>query len=85
MSDQALDENRNAVSGFLHRLQMIYHIDHECDKANMTNEQRTLERQARFKPIMEEIRKWMETEGVRYSQSSLMARLSLMHIPDEIT
>ena len=63
---------------------MIYHIDHECDKANMTNEQRTLERQARFKPIMEEIRKWMETEGVRYSQSSLMARLSLMHIPDEI-
>ena len=72
--EQALDENRNAASWFLHRLQKIYHIDHECDKANMTNEQRTLERQARFKPIMEEMRKWMETEGVRYSQSSLMGK-----------
>ena len=40
----------------------------------MTPDQRKLERQARSKPLMEEMRTWMETEGLCYSQSTLIGK-----------
>ena len=35
---------------------------------------RRSERQAKSRPIMEEMKKWMETEGSRYSESSLTGK-----------
>lgn len=35
---------------------------------------RRSERQAKSRPIMEEMKKWMETEGLRYSESSLTGK-----------
>lgn len=72
--EQALEENRKPASWFLRKIQELYHIEHECDKEGMTPDQRKLERQARSKPLMEEMRTWMETEGLCYSQSTLIGK-----------
>lgn len=72
--EQALEENRKPASWFLRKIQELYHIEHECDKKGMTPDQRKLERLARSKPLMEEMYKWMETEGLCYSQSTLIGK-----------
>lgn len=72
--EQALEENRKPASWFLRKIQELYHIEHECDRIGMTPEQRRDERQSRSKPLMEEMRTWMETEGLRYSQSTLIGK-----------
>ena len=72
--EKALDENRKAASWFLGRIRGLYHIEHECDRAGMDHEARRLERQARSMPVMEEMKEWLETEGLRYSQSSLTGK-----------
>lgn len=67
-------------------------IEHECDRDGMTYEQRRLERESRSKPLMEEMRTWMETEGLRYSQRTLIGKAvsyaytrwgNMMHILDD--
>lgn len=72
--ERALGEDRKAASWFLGKIRELYHIDHECDRAGIDFDQRKAERQARMRPIMEEMKKWLETEGVRYSQSSLTGK-----------
>ena len=70
----AKSENREAASWFLGKIRDIYHIEHECDMAGMDFNARKAERQARILPIMEEMKKWLETEGLRYSPSSLTGK-----------
>ena len=72
--EKALDENRKPASWFLGKIQEIYHIDHECDRGGMDFDQRKAERQLKMKPIMEEMRKWMETEGLHYSERTLIGK-----------
>lgn len=72
--EKALAENRKAASWFLAKIRELYHIEHECDKAGMDPEQRRLERLAKSKPIMTEMKEWLETEGLKYSQSSLTGK-----------
>lgn len=40
----------------------------------MAFDARKAERQAKSRPVMEEMKKWMETEGLRYSESSLTGK-----------
>lgn len=72
--EKALDENRKPASWFLGKIQEIYHIDHECDRSGMDFDQRKAERQLKMKPIMEEMRKWMETEGLHFSERTLIGK-----------
>ena len=72
--EKALDENRKAASWFLGRIRGLYRIEHECDRDGVDFAGRRDVRQSRSKPIMEEMRKWLETEGLRYSQSSLTGK-----------
>ena len=72
--ERALGENRKAASWFLGKIRELYHIEHECDKAGMDFDARKAERQEKSRPIMEEMREWLETEGIRYSQSSLTGK-----------
>ena len=90
--EQALEENRKPASWFLRKIQGLYMIEHECDRDGMTYEQRRLERESRSKPLMEEMRTWMETEGLRYSQRTLIGKAvsyaytrwgNMMHILDD--
>lgn len=71
---EAKNENRKAAQWFLDKIKELYHIEHECDKAGMDFDARRSERQATSRPIMEEMKKWMETEGSRYSESSLTGK-----------
>ena len=72
--ERALDENRKEASWFLCRIQELYHIEHECDRNVLSPEERKQVRLAQSKPLMEEMRTWMETEGLRYSQRTLLGQ-----------
>lgn len=71
---EARTENRKAAQWFLDKIAELYHIEHECDRLGMDFDARRSERQAKSRPIMEEMKKWMETEGSRYSESSLTGK-----------
>ncbi len=45
-----------------------------CEDANMTPEERKAKRLELSKPIMEAMKQWMETEGVKYSESSQIGK-----------
>lgn len=71
---EARNENRKAAQWFLDKIAALYHIEHECDRLGMDFDARRSERQAKSRPVMEEMKKWMETEGLRYSESSLTGK-----------
>jgi transposase len=68
--EQALDENRPMAEHALGEIQHLYKIEHMCDDAGLSPEERKAKRQELSKPIMEAMKLWMETEGVKYSESS---------------
>ena len=68
--EQALDENRPMAEHALKEIQHLYKIEHMCDDADMTPEERKAKRYELSRPIMEAMKLWMEMEGVKYSESS---------------
>ena len=68
--EQALDENRQMAEHALREIQHLYRIEHMCDEAEMSFDERKAKRLELSKPIMEALKMWMETEGVKYSESS---------------
>lgn len=90
--EQALEENRKPATWFLRKIQGLYKIGHECDEAGMTAEQRRQERLLRSKPLMDEMLRWMETEGIYYSERTFTGHAvgyayarwnNMMHILDD--
>ena len=72
--EQALDENRPMAEHGLKEIQHLYKIEHMCDDAQMSFDERKAKRQELSKPIMEAMKMWMETEGVKYSESSQIGK-----------
>ena len=72
--EQALDENRPMAEHALTEIQHLYKIEHMCDDAGLSPEERKAKRQELARPIMEAMKLWMETEGVKYSESSLTGK-----------
>ncbi len=68
--EQALDENRPMAEHALREIQHLYKIEHMCDNAGLSPDERKDKRQELARPIMEALKLWMETEGVKYSESS---------------
>ena len=68
--EKALDENKTAAEYALTQIQHLYKIEHLCDDAGLTPDERKAKRQELAKPIILAIKQWMETEGVKYSESS---------------
>ena len=68
--EQALDENRRMAEHALGEIQHLYRIEHMCDDAGLSPEERKAKRQELSRPVMEAMKLWMETEGVKYSESS---------------
>ena len=68
--EQALDENRQMAEHALREIQHLYRIEQMCDEAEMSFDERKAKRQELSRPIMEALKMWMETEGVKYSESS---------------
>ena len=72
--EQALDENRPMAEHALNEIQHLYKIEHMCDDAGLSPDERKAKRQELARPIMEAMKLWMETEGVKYSESSLIGK-----------
>ena len=72
--EQALDENRQMAEHALKEIQQLYRIEHMCDDAGMSFDERKEKRQELSRPIMEAMKLWMETEGVKYSESSQIGK-----------
>ena len=72
--EQALDENRPMAEHGLKEIQHLYKIEHMCDDTQMSFDDRKAKRQELSRPIMEAMKLWMETEGLKYSESSLIGK-----------
>ena len=72
--EQALDENRPMAEHALTEIQHLYKIERMCDDAGLSPDERKAKRQELARPIMEAMKLWMETEGVKYSESSLIGK-----------
>ena len=72
--EQALQENREMAEHALKEIQLLYRVEHECDDRNLTTEQRKEERLKKSKPIMDALKLWMETEGIKYSPASQIGK-----------
>lgn len=72
--EQALDENREMAQHALTQIQHIYKIERQCDEAGLSYDERRQTRQELSRPIMEAMKVWMETEGIKYSPSSLTGK-----------
>ena len=72
--EQALDENRTAAAHALTEIQHLYEIEHLCDDANLSPDERKAKRNGLARPIMEAMKAWMEAEGIKYSESSLIGK-----------
>lgn len=70
----AKPENPKAATMMLDQIKELYKIEHDCDFAGMTAEQRLVRRNLHSRPIMEKMKRWMETEGLRYSERSLIGK-----------
>ena len=68
--EQALDENKEMAEHALTQIQHIYRIEHCCDKAGLSYDERRTKRRELAGPIMDAMKVWMETEGIRYSPKS---------------
>lgn len=71
---EAKPENRGEATWFLNKIAELYSIEHDCDKAGIDFAARKAERQEKSRPIMEEMKKWIETVGARYSESTLTGK-----------
>ena len=54
----------------LTRIQHIYWIEHCCDKADLSYDDCKAKRRELAGPVMDVMKVWMETEGIRYSPNS---------------
>ena len=72
--EQALDENRPMAEHGLTEIQHLYKIEHMCDDAGLSPDERKAKRQELARPIMEAMKLWMETEGVKYSENSQIGK-----------
>ena len=72
--EKALDENRPMAEHGLKEIQHLYKIEHMCDDTQMSFDERKAKRQELSRPIMEAMKLWMETEGLKYSESSLIGK-----------
>lgn len=72
--EQALDENKSAAEFALAEIQKLYQIERNCTERNLSDDERKQKRQELAKPIMVHLKAWMETEGVHYSERSLIGK-----------
>lgn len=73
--EHALDENRKDASWFLAKIREIYHIESGCDKAGIGyDDVRRKARQEKTRPIMQEMKEWLETNAAKYSSRTLIGK-----------
>lgn len=72
--EHVLGENKKEAEYGLTQIQHMYRIEHCCDKAGLSSDGRKAKRRELTRPIMEAMKTWMETEGIKYSPQSLIGK-----------
>lgn len=72
--ERALDENKDVAQHALTEIRHLYRIEHICDETGLDAEARKAKRNELARPIMNAMKVWMETEGIKYSESSLTGK-----------
>lgn len=72
--EAALEENKQLAEFAIGEIQKLYQIERNCDAQNLSDENRQQKRNQLARPIMEHLKAWMETEGVKYSERSLSGK-----------
>lgn len=72
--EQAKAENPTPAGHVLERIGALYRIERAATEAGLDNEQRRRKREELSRPIMEALKSWMECEGVKYGESTLMGK-----------
>lgn len=72
--EKAITENKQLAEYALKEIQLLYCIEHDCDQKQLEENERMEKRQELTKPIMDALKLWMETEGIKYSQNSLIGK-----------
>ena len=70
--EQALEENKQAAEYAIGEIQKLYQVERICK--DLTDEERKQKREELARPIMVAFRAWMETEGLKYSERSLIGK-----------
>lgn len=63
--EQALDENRSAAEFALREIQKLYQIERNYTEQNLSDEEQKEKREELARPIMEHLKAWMETDGLK--------------------
>ena len=71
--EQALTENRKAEY-VMSQIQLLYSVERVCDDKKLTADECKSKRQELSRPVINSLKKWMETEGVKYSPGSLVGK-----------
>lgn len=71
---KAETENKASAQYLQALIQKLYVLERQYREEGLTYDQRRERRQKEAKPIMDEMREWMETEGIKYSESSLIGQ-----------
>ena len=72
--EQALEENKSAAEFAIGEIQKLYQIERNCTDNNLSDNERKQKRDEQARPIMVHLKAWMETEGVKFSERSLMGK-----------
>lgn len=72
--EYALEQDEKNAKYALAKIQQLYQIEKECDKAEMSADERKEIRQQKSKPIMEEMKGWLENMAVKYGSSTLLGK-----------
>ena len=74
--EYALEQDKKNSEYALSRIDLLYQIEKECDNKEMSSPERNQMRQSKAKPIMEELKGWLEQMAVKYGSSTLLGKAS---------
>ena len=69
-----MEQDKTNSACALSKIQQLYRIEKECDKGELSAEERKERRQKEAKPIMVETKGWLEQIAMKYGSSTLLGK-----------
>ncbi len=72
--EYALEQDKENAGYALSRIGQLYQIERECDEKEKTDDERKEIRQLKAKPVMGELKGWLEQVAVKYGSGTLLGK-----------
>ena len=72
--EYALEQDKNNAEYALSRIGLLYQIEKECDKKESSALERKEIRRIKARPVMDELKRWLEQVAVKYGSSTLLGK-----------